>query len=212
MFCCVLSFPLRVLVFTISLSHASWADLPAKWTPRIIASPGGGCFFKMIPDIGKREGGKNFSPCQPAGVAYTLTENGSFRELWRVSGWYTYQGYISDDGRYFIRFGLWASDRDKQTDLAVAFYDGGKLLRQYQVRQLIRNKQALEESTSHYQWLPEVQTEPNGIRKGRFRLVLIDKGVCEFDLTTGKLVKRGVDPGAKSARDYYSGLRKAGKL
>lgn len=39
------------------------------------------------------------------GVAYEITTKGEFKELWRVDGWYTFKGHLSEDGRYFIRMG-----------------------------------------------------------------------------------------------------------
>lgn len=138
----------------------------------------------------------------PYGVAYEITATGDFKELWRVDGWYTFKGYLSEDGRYFVRMGLWASDLQHHTDLAIAFYDRGTLLKEYAVKDLIRHPELLENSTSHYDWQPETQSMLNGfVGEGGFHLVMIDKTVYTFDYRTGQILKTGLDASARSMRE-----------
>ncbi|MDP1590034.1 MAG: hypothetical protein Q8M07_19935, partial [Prosthecobacter sp.] len=143
------------------------------------------------------------------GVAYAINEEGEFNEVWRTKGWYTFEGYLSEEGRYFVRMGPWASDQANHTDLAIAFYDRGKLLKQYQVRKLIKKTDLIENSVSHYNWRPQIQTEPNGFKGGTFHLVMIDKTAHSFDVSTGKLLTTEIDAGAKSSQEIRQEERQA---
>ena len=138
------------------------------------------------------------------GVTYKITEGGEFKEVWRAEGWYTFEEYLSEDGRYFVRFGPWASDQENHTDLAVAFYDRGKLIKEYQVKELIRKHELLENSVSHYMWRPVIQTEPNGFYDVSFHLTMIDKTTYRFDYKTGEIITRGKDKKAKSNREIWA--------
>lgn len=99
-----------------------------------------------------------------------------------------------------MRFGPWAEDQEKHTDLAIAFYKRGKLIKKYEVRELIQNPDQLEDSTSHYTWRPATQTEPNGFYGQTFHLVLIDMTAYSFDYETGEIITQKRDEGAKSRR------------
>lgn len=180
------------------------ADSPTEPFPWVTTSSRGGYLFKMVPAITTEKDGEWVTQREASGVAYHVDEKGEFREIWTSTGWYTFKGYLSDDGRYFVRFGPWASDQENHTDLAIAFYDRGKLVKEYQVKELIQEPDLLEDSVSHYFWQPAVQTDPTGFRsesflgEETFRLTMIDKTTYDFDFKTGRIVTRGRDAGAKS--------------
>lgn len=170
-------------------------ETPFPW---MTTSARGRFLFKMVPPPWRGSGDEPVIDRPPFGVAYQLTEDGEFKELWHAEGWYGYRGKLSDDGRYLVVFGPWASDQKEHTDLAIAFYDKGKLLKQYAVRDLIREHDAVENSVSHYSWTPERQTKPNGFYQDRFHLVTIEKTAYDFDYTTGEISSRTRDEGAKN--------------
>ncbi|MBL9152689.1 MAG: hypothetical protein JNK37_09400 [Verrucomicrobiales bacterium] len=180
------------------------ADIPAAPRPWVATSEGGNFFFKMVPPKRKKDGDKYVIEREPFGVAYEISEDGEFKEVWRTEGWYTFEGYLSEDGRYFVRIGPWASDQENHTDLAIAFYDFGKLLKEYQVKELIRKPDLLEDSVSHYMWRPEIQSEPNGFYGGTFHLVMIDKTSYSFDYETGEIIIQEKDNKAKSSREIWA--------
>ncbi len=78
--------------------------------------------------------------------------NGSRTPLWTVD-WYEFDVEISSDGQYLVRWGTWPRFGDKYETLALAFYNNGKLIRQYRVKDLVANPKYLPFSISHYQWL-----------------------------------------------------------
>lgn len=183
---------------------ATLADSPAAPRPWVATSEHGDFFFKMVPPKWKEEGDKYVVEREPFGVTYKISDDGKFEEVWRTEGWYTFEGYLCEDGRYFVRFGPWASDQENHTDLAIGFYDRGKLLKEYQVKELIRKPDLLEDSVSHYMWRPATQTKPNGFYGGTFHLVMIDKTTYSFDYETGEIINRENDKKAKSNREIFA--------
>jgi hypothetical protein len=133
--------------------------------------------------------------------------------LWTVP-WFAQEVMLSNTGDELVRFGPWASDLDQHTDLAVAFYFKGKLLKQYQVRDLIKDPERLEYSVSHYTWSASKSTQPKGFSQdGRmFHLVLCDRTAYDFDARSGMIVKTSTDHGAKSRQDLWQEERDAEKL
>jgi hypothetical protein len=213
---CVLSF----LIFTAPFAVA---DQPAPEFRHVTTSQGADCFFKMIPEKWRYENNRPVKEKDAWGVAYELGEDGEFVELWRAEGWYASEVFLSDDGRYLVRLGVWPETNEEFTDVAVAFYDRGKLLKSYDVRDLIKRPHLIEHSVSHYRWRPEKQTVPNGItrdptewyfgndyRQGEyFHLVMIDKTAYRFDLTTGNIIATETDFGARSRHEIWAAERQA---
>ncbi len=187
------------------------ADSPASPFPWVILSERGDYLFKMVPAKWRQNGDEFVIDRKAFGVAYKITDAGEFAEMWRTEDWYTFNAKLSEDGQYLVRFGPWASDQEKHTDLAIAFYHQGKLIKQYQVRELIAKPELLEESVSHYRWVPTIQTKPNGFYGGTFHLVMVDKTSYSFDYETGEILIRDRDEGAKSEREIWAEERAAAK-
>jgi hypothetical protein len=188
------------------------ADSPVASYAWVTTSSRGDHLFKMVPATLTKKDGEWVTVRDAFGVAYRLDEKGEFQEIWRSTGWYAFKGHLSDDGRYFVRFGPWASDQDNHTDLAIAFYDRGQLVKEYQVRDLIQEPDLLEDSVSHYTWRPSVQTHPNGFHHEslfgsgdeQFRLTMIDKTTYDFDVGTGRILNKGRDESAKSSSELMA--------
>ena len=191
----------------LSIGSVVRADSAAEPTPWILATESGGHCFRMVPEKYHYVGDKRIVDRPAFGIASEITADGDLKELWRTEGWYAFEGFLSRDGRYFVRMGPWASDQEHHTDLAVAFYDRGKLLKKYQVKDLIRRESMLEYSVSHYRWRPSTQTEPTGFKslsdKEAFHLVMIDKTVYVFELSTGKIISTDEDKAALSEQEIW---------
>lgn len=139
----------------------------------------------------------------PEGTVYKMDERGNLLEWWKTEGWYTFNAYLSDDGRFLVRMGPWASDEEHLSDLALAFYDKGKLLKEYRVSELLRNPGSIQLTSGHYFWQPASQTKPDRLRGRKFYLTTIEKTTYTFALETGDIVATGTDPGAKNyAEDW----------
>jgi hypothetical protein len=175
-----------------SQAYCDTEDAPHPW---ILSADKGHVFFAMFPPSGdsqKNDGGR--------GICYRLEPDGSLKELWRVSGWYTFAGHLSRSGEFLVRLGPWAKDLENHSDLAVAFYRNGKLVKKHRVNELVKNVDALEYSVSHYSWQPARQSEPDQFIDDTFMLTLIDATIYEFDLNTGEIIHTAIDPYAAGQR------------
>jgi len=111
--------------------------------------------------------------------------NGSVTPIWSVD-WHAPTVYLSGDGRYLVRMGPWAQ---KRNDLAVAFYDRGKILRAYAIDDLVRNPDDLPRSISHFRWQRQVNLDDEN---GSFCVATLGNEIHEFDITTGRLTSSEV--------------------
>lgn len=163
------------------------ADSPAMASEKIFTSPNQRYFFTMIPQ------GTNDADDQPGawGKAYQLQPDGDFTMLWKVSGWYAHQVYLSNDGMYLVRIGNWANGCElSDAQLAVAFYKQGQLLRQYSTKDLIKQKNSIRCSVSHYQWRAEIE-EPQWLGYDNdFYLTTIEGVEYRFSLTSGEILSQ----------------------
>jgi hypothetical protein len=188
---------LCAVAVSLLLSQSSRAEESIPF-PYIVTSPYSQCFFKMIPADINREA---------FGAAYSLDENGNFKELWKTSGWYSYEVYLSYDGQYLVRMGQTShSHEPKKQDLAVAFYKNGKLLKEYSVIDLVKDKSKIQPMDVYYAWLARsdirnilaaaemnnIEDPENKLRldnQNIFHLKTIDEIIYQFDATTGEIKK-----------------------
>jgi hypothetical protein len=130
-------------------------------------------------------------------TAYRLTQAGKFLELYRISDVYSFEAFLSEDADLLVLMGPWCEGQEpKATDLAVAFYKGGKLLKQYSTADLVKKPDKVQASVSHYNWRADHDINAKGdishLRPkldGRaFTLSTIDGLTYKFDATTGIVV------------------------
>jgi len=160
-----------------------FADMPAIPVAYIEAGDGGRYYFKMVPCEQSRW---DFS-CA-TGAMYEVSESGPDRLVWSTSGWFAFRTYLSYDGQYLVRMGNWpAGSEPSADDLAIAFYDRGKLLKQYSTKQLVRDVSRVPRSVSHYRYLREVR----GFYRDTslFMIMMIDGTEYTFDASNGEVVE-----------------------
>lgn len=184
------------------------ADSVAEPVPKITTSESGSVFFKMVPPKGHVEDDKYVIDRQPFGVAYRVDEDGKMNELWRTKDWYAFEVYLSNDGRHLVRMGPWSDGKEGAAeDLAIAFYEDGKLLKEYSTADLLKDKKAVKTTVSHYRWRApaHISDLPGGdaddpigpIRldyDGVIQLRTSEGTVIRFDSNTGKILDRKEDP------------------
>jgi hypothetical protein len=186
------------LVFTLSI--VARADDPADPTP-LVFTPiyPSDVSFAMVP---RRHGPEpDYKVVQEAhGIAYRLTGDGEMKVIYRTEGWYSFEVFISMDGRLLVQMGPWNSGQEvSKTDLAVAFHKDGKLIKSYSTAELIKDPEKIERSASHYRWrapspfssdLTEAQKaalSPHLSYEKEFTLNTIDGWTYVFDATTGQI-------------------------
>lgn len=133
----------------------------------------------------------------PVGIAYELHEDGSMRELWRLKGWYFFKCFLSDDGRYLVAVSEFpVRQKHSREDLAVVFYDRGKLLRQFYVADLVKDASKVDPSEALREWFfrkREIAKEfygpedPRFIGENSFSLTTVDGISYTFDATRGAI-------------------------
>lgn len=149
----------------------------------VFTSQKGDVFFNIVPP---KVDAQNQVVREPFGIAYRLTEEGTLTELYRARGWYSFQVFISNDGRSAVQMGPW--NRGHQLDashLALAFHRDGKLIRRYSTADLVRSPERLHFSKSHYQWLAETPAKFGW--SNQFELTTCDDLTYSFDVTTGEI-------------------------
>jgi len=172
------------------------ADMPAPPRAYVTAGPWGEIYFKMLPSAKDR-----WNQRDGQGIAYRVRADGPDEELWRTEGWYSFEIFLSHDGRHLVAMGPWNSGNEpSKEDLAVAFYRDGKLLKQYSTAELVKDRSKVSRSISHYRWLardseylsakkdPEAQLRLSW--ENTFRLKTCDGIVYEFDVTNGEIKKK----------------------
>lgn len=134
------------------------------------------------------------------GIMSRLNKSGKFEDLYRTSGWYSFEIFVSHDGVYLVRMGPWNVGHKPQKDhLAVAFYKNGKLLKSYSTAQLVKDHEKVVASVSHYMWQASASYLPDLTEQQRqalapclnydntFKVHTIDGWTYEFDVTTGDI-------------------------
>ncbi|MHC4757450.1 MAG: hypothetical protein ACYTE8_02225 [Planctomycetota bacterium] len=169
------------------LVNFTQADLSAPPIPYVRASQQGRFFFKMVPAKSTRTGYRQGVEGEAFGVAYSVEKNGSFKERWKTSGWYSRTVFLSNDGKYLVRIERFGLGQEPTKDcLAIAFYNKGKLLKEYTTSDLVKDKSKVIKTVSHYMWL----ARENGILRldsqNVFHLKTIDGIIYQFDVTTGE--------------------------
>ena len=186
---------LAVLLATVATSIS---DSPRRPTPLVFTSVySGDVIFTMVPKQRDKDG----DVTKPDfGVAYRLDKDGKFTELYRTTNWYSFEVYVSMDGRHLVQMGPWNfGDGPAAKDLAVAFHKDGKLLKSYSTTELIKDPKQVDRSVIHYDWrapsrrltLTEgqvLQLEPKLTYDDKFTLHTIDGWTYVFDVTTGTIV------------------------
>jgi hypothetical protein len=159
---------------------ACFADLVAPPVPYVVSSSDGSHYFKMVPD--KKD---VWDKAKAKGMLYEV-RSGKDKVVYRVSGWYSYQVFISNDGKYLIRMGDWPSGIPKAGDLAVAFYVDGQQKKIYNTMDLLKDPGKAPRSISHYRWLENV--DASYMLSEMFSVVTVEKVEITFDIKTGEIL------------------------
>jgi len=157
------------------------ADSPIPPYTRATTSGGGTAVFVMVP---KLENGY-FRPDQSSGTMYLVGDDGSLTKQWSVSGWFSHDVFLTNDGAYLVRFGPWnLGAHPRKEDLALSFYKAGKLLRSYSTAEMVSDPKAVRVTTGHYEWRSD---EAPYIDRNEFWLTTIEGRFFVFDLESGAI-------------------------
>jgi len=128
------------------------------------------------------------------GLAYEIKPGNKDSLLWTVSGWYSYNIFLSNNGNYLVRKGHWPDAFDDPVefdkDLAVAFYNKGKLLKSYYVSDIVKDISKIQYSVSHYSYS---KWENFNHWRNEFTLITNDDMIYTFDISTGEIISKEKD-------------------
>lgn len=122
--------------------------------------------------------------------------DGSTTPLWAVD-WHAGEVYPSSDGKHLVEMGPWARVWDEKDlepggpalkQLAVAFHENGKLLKEYTIGEVVDDAKKLPKTVSHFGWKKDVELD-EGL--GRFTVTTLEGKRFVFDITSGEIVERG---------------------
>jgi len=155
----------------------------------------GSCYIKQIPEQFEYVTGANNiiigrQITEEAFVsAFKIDDDGEDQFLWSSVGWYAHKVFLSPDCEYLVRMGNWARGATpSQEDLAVAFYKNGELLRSYSTADMIKNKDSVSASVSHYFWQADDADYPEfELWADSFSLKTIEGTVFKFNYKTGAI-------------------------
>lgn len=180
-----------------------FADVPRGPFAYVATSSSGKYYFEMLPPQWESGVRKN----DGFGIAYQLLRDGTNKEMWRTDGWYSLEVFLSEDGSHLVRVESEILGHEPScNDLAVAFYENGKLLKQYSTADLVRDKTKVVATVSYYRWqasdVDRRQEMVSGVKvkdelaeprllwwEKTFRLKTCDGIVYVFDITTGNIKK-----------------------
>lgn len=172
-------------------ARASIADSEMPPEAYKVVTNNGKYVFVMHPTENSFLDGKSVGLKMLYPVSGLYTNDDKRTLLWSVD-WYSFQVYVSSDGRHVIRIGDWpqGSPRDEgaSKQLAIAFYDKGVLKKEYLIRDLIQKPEELPGSVSHFMWLIRGGVVYND-KEGTIDIATEDDQYFIFDLA-GNIVSK----------------------
>ena len=122
------------------------------------------------------------------------TNDGSNVPIWTID-WYAPIVYVSSDGEHLARIGccpsLKNSNKPDIQELAVAFYENGKLLKRYPISDLINNPSGLPKSVSHFQWDKDVSFDDT---LSELTIITTEDNKYVFNVKSGEMITGEASP------------------
>lgn len=189
-----------VAVVILALAPAARADSIAPAVPHAILSPNNQFVFvhlvKTYPEQEKGWTPEHAAEIRRIRATYPQSgmyrNNGSNQPLWTVD-WHSPHLELADDGIHVIRHGPWPSlpsgaspPRSRHLEReALSFFANGKLIRTYQIGELVAVPSRLPRSVSHFQWRAQSEFDRERMQ---FHVRTHDGGRFTFDVRTGELL------------------------
>jgi hypothetical protein len=168
-----------------ALSSTVLADKEKVNDQYSVTSPNGKYIIELIPSANFGEAGKGF--------AFAVEDTHRRDTLWSVD-WFAKKVFLADDGSHLVRLGPWAKDKKGLTDKAIGFYNKGKVVKQYLVKDLVKDKKSISATVSHYTWETCDSAIVSGLSKDfkTYTLVTTDRIIYVFNTSSGKIIKKKV--------------------
>lgn len=103
---------------------------------------------------------------------------------------------ILSNAKNLISWNAWPADNGTFDQTVAWFFENGREIRNYKIRQLVDNPEHLRHSVSHYRWIDRTEVDD---RLNRITLRTLNGQIIVFDGTTGEVISR-----ARTSRYYRS--------
>jgi hypothetical protein len=206
-----------VYLLTTVFIHQAFSRSPRTQYRHVVAN--GEYFFVMFTAEYEEKDGKIVESKPPIGTAFRVTDDGSFKKLWSVSGWYSFPEnvFISSDGKTLVRVReeYLRKDgtifEDKESGALVSIYRNGKGIAEYKAKELMTDlKKGLRyDGWGGYDWVDRKTLPPkigpselhyiDEITVGEttvshhpevFQVVTFEGFLILFDLKSGRMLTR----------------------
>lgn len=151
-------------------------------TPYVATSYHGRCFVVMVP----RNAHTASSPkVVPHCIAYMIKSDGSFSQIWEVSGYFSNKVYLSDCGKFLIQIDPGRHVKMDIEQVGIKFFKNGKLTMKYSLKEILDLRDISPKRALRYSWYDSKSTH---ISANTFYLVTHEGTKYAFDLMTGKML------------------------
>ncbi|HKP51255.1 MAG TPA: hypothetical protein VJ183_01240 [Chloroflexia bacterium] len=191
-------FPILVILALIAFPQITLADStitpPPGWSGSYkVVSPDGQYVLVMLDGVytppaenvspGTEEQNRLLLKYQASGL---YRNDGSNIPLWEM-GYISWRARItlSSDGRHLIVWGEWPWKSGTYGELALAFYEDGRPIKMYAVKDLVSYPEYLPHSVSHYHWLLDYSFDD---RQGLLTLETQNLEKHVFSISTGQII------------------------
>ncbi|MEW6169975.1 MAG: hypothetical protein AB1472_00195 [Candidatus Omnitrophota bacterium] len=140
---------LLLFVLFFDFNNLSWADKERQNFEYKKYSEYGKCSAKCIPTNSYGQEGET--------SIYRVYPENKTEQLMSTYNWYSQEIYLLDDCATVVRFGPWPQgSKATKEDLAIAFYNGGLLIKEYSTLDIAGKEDNVERTVSHYNILKKV--------------------------------------------------------
>lgn len=149
--------------------------------PLIFVSPSKQFFFKLVPNSGSPRDG---------GVGYLFEVLGrEDRLLYETNGWYSFEVFVSNDGRHLARVGIQSTMGDPiSSTVGLAFYVNGDLQKEYTIADMVTKSNCLPSGIGGYRWLRSIEWAGEEAKGDLLAVTTFDGHILTFDIVTGLIV------------------------
>lgn len=119
------------------------------------------------------------------GQAFKANNGKEDTPLWRVEGWYSYNVYLSNDGRHLTSMDGFPEHLSSINDTILSFYKDGALLKSYTTLDLVVDTSKIRYTVSHFLYATDTEfTSYNN----QFMIKSVDNIIHIFDIKTGEII------------------------
>lgn len=164
------------------LASVAWADVPISPYAYVAASEDGKCFASVVPSLADESDWRVI--LRKPYIAINKCQNdGSFKEVWRIEGFYSFRVFLTRDARFLVAIGPWNwGSKPSKDDVALSIYREGKLMQEFSTADLVDDPKKVWVSASHYDWQDHSDRQYPRLKDNFFEIKTADGGIVRFQV------------------------------